>query len=113
MLYEVITLAVLARRPGLTERDRLALASFLAGQSADPNRQFQILAELYRSWPAYWHLRFVKDAVATHHPQAALDAVAKADSLPATKPWRGWEYFYRITSYNVCYTKLLRTKTAF
>ncbi|HSR16012.1 MAG TPA: hypothetical protein VLL51_09680, partial [Gemmatimonadales bacterium] len=84
-------LAVLARRPGLTERDRLALDS---DHSEDPSQRFQTLDQLYRGWPAYYHLAYVKEAVATHRPQTALDAVARAESLPATKPWRGWEYFY-------------------
>jgi hypothetical protein len=86
-------LAVLARRPGLTERDQLTIqVRRCAG--CDPERVFEVLRQLYRGWPALWHLLYVKEAVATNHAQAAVDAVARADSLPATKPWRAWENFY-------------------
>jgi hypothetical protein len=79
-------LAALARRPGLTERDRLTLEADRGFRYGDPDRHFEVIRQLYRGWPSYWHDWYLRISVETHRPQAALDAISADSSRSARTP---------------------------
>ena len=76
--------AALARRPGLTERDRLAIEAKLGWGYGDADRHFEVIRQLYRGWPSYWRVMYLRLSVETHRPQAALDAI-RTDSSHSTR----------------------------
>jgi hypothetical protein len=79
-------LAALARRPGLTERDRLTLEADRGFGYGDPDRHFEVIKQLYRGWPSYWHVMYLRMSVDTHRPQAALAAIRTDSSRSARSP---------------------------
>ena len=82
------TLDALSRRKDLTDRNRTAIAWYRAFSVENPEQHFQISQELYRGWPAYWFVVFVRLAVATDRPHAALQAAVWADSSQPARHYK-------------------------